>query len=683
MTRRDDSTELFTKSGLDLDVDVALASLSATLMHKPPAQFLTAMRRSLDAVRGLVADLRERESATASETLGRFDDAMLIIADAAAVASVARNGHPDKALREAADTSEQEIEALSTELQLDRGVYDALLAAQEAAAADADALDPAGRHFLKKTIDQMRRGGVDRDEETRKQVRALRDELVLIGQEFGRNIIEDVRTVELDPSELDGLPDDYVRNHPPNAQGKVVLSTDNTDYVPFITYATRGAARERMWRTYRQRARGKNLDVLDRMLRRRWELAQLLGYSSFAALETENKMIGTDDKAASFIAEIAAAASARAERDYAALLERKRKDDPGAVAVDNWDSAYLSDRVCDERYGFSSQAVRPYLEYGRVKAGVLEAMSRLFGVAFVAPVDERVKGGAWHDQVEIHEVVDNETQRLLGRIYLDMHPREGKYKHYAQFSVRTGVQRAGRHRAPEGALLCNFPDPQKGLALLDLDQLRTFFHEFGHLMHHLLGGHTRWAGVSGVATEWDFVEAPSQLLEEWAWDWETLARFAVHHETGEVVPRALIDKARAADQFGKGLWARTQMFYAALSLEYHRRDPSSFDTTALMAELQAKYLPFPFVPGTSFQTSFGHLAGYSAVYYTYMWSLVIAKDLFSRWQTSSMADSAPARDYRKQVLEPGGSRPAAELCQAFLGRSYDVAAFRSWLDGTA
>jgi thimet oligopeptidase len=681
VTRGDDSQELYTKSGIDLDVDVSLASLASSLMQEAPSTFLVAMRRSLDSVRAQVGRIREGASANAAETMARYDDAMLLLGDAAALASLARNAHPSKELREAADTAEQEIEALATEVSLDRGVYDALMRAQVEVDADANALDPPGRHLLDKTLKAMRRGGVDRDDTTRARVRALRDELVLIGQEFGKNIIEDVRTVEVDPAELAGLPEDYVRNHPPRADGKIALTTDNTDYVPFVTYARNGQARERLWRAYRQRARGKNLGVLDRMLARRHELASLLGYPSYAALETENKMIATAGKAAAFIEEIATAAKARAERDYQALLERKRKDEPGAATVEGWDAAYLSDRVCDERYGFSSQSARPYLEYGRVARGVLDTMARLFGVAF----EDAGTGhpGAWHAQVQVYEVLDEATRKPVGRIYLDMHPREGKYKHYAQFTVRTGVQRPGRHRTPEGALLCNFPDPHKGLALLDLDQLRTFFHEFGHLMHHLLGGHTRWAGVSGVATEWDFVEAPSQLVEEWAWDWDTLARFARHHETNEPLPKSLLDKARAADQFGKGLWARQQMFYAAISLEYHQRDPKTFDTTELLAELQARYLPYPFVPGTAFQASFGHLSGYSAVYYTYMWSLVIAKDLFSRFTQAGLADATPARDYRKQVLEPGGSRPAAELCQAFLGRPYDVVAFRSWLDGGA
>ena len=676
------SGTMFTKSGLDLDVDASLATLSAMLMSKGPEVYLQTTRRALEAVRALIEALKSKLSMRPSESLARYDDALLLLGDAAALASVCRNAHPERALRDAADTAEQEIEALSTELQLDRGVYDALVAALADAASD-DALEPGGRHLLEKTVKAMRRGGVDRDLATRTTVRALRDELVQIAQEFGRNIIEDVRSIELDAADLEGLPEDYLGNHPANSNGKVTLTTDNADYVPFVTYCKRGAARERMWRAYRQRAQDKNLAVLDRLLQKRHALAALLGYPSFAALETEDKMIGTVDHAAAFIDEIAEAARARCDRDYAALLARKHADEPSATRVDGWDAAYLSDRVCEERYGYSSQTMRPYLEYTRVAAGVLDTMSRLFDVKFQELTDEYARVAAWHPLVTIFDVVDAQRGTVLGRVYLDMHAREGKYKHYAQFSVRTGVERPGRRRLPEGALICNFPDPHKGLALLDLDQTRTFFHEFGHLMHHLLGGHTRWAGVSGVATEWDFVEAPSQLLEEWAWDWETVTRFATHHETGEPLPRALLDKARAADSFGKGLWARQQMFYAAISLEYHRRDPKSFDTSALLAELQARYIPYAFVPGTAFQASFGHLSGYSAVYYTYMWSLVIAKDLYSRFVEAGLKDPAPARAYRRAILEPGGSRPAAELCEAFLGRPYNVTAYRSWLDSSA
>jgi thimet oligopeptidase len=262
-----------------------------------------------------------------------------------------------------------------------------------------------------------------------------------------------------------------------------------------------------------------------------------------------------------------------------------------------------------------------------------------------------------------------------------MHPREGKYKHYAQFTLVNGAR--GR-RLPEGVLMCNFPRPEGDEpALMEHDGVKTFFHEFGHLLHHVLGGHTEWAGISGVATEWDFVEAPSQMLEEWVWDVGTLQSFARHVETGAPIPAELIERARRADEYGKGLWVRQQMFYAAVSLELHARDPRGLDTTRLTAELQNKYTPFKYVENTYFHESFGHLDGYSAIYYTYMWSLVIAKDLFSVFQREGLSNPQPALRYRRAVLEPGGGRPAAELVHHFLGRDYDFAAYQKWLDAGA
>jgi thimet oligopeptidase len=259
-----------------------------------------------------------------------------------------------------------------------------------------------------------------------------------------------------------------------------------------------------------------------------------------------------------------------------------------------------------------------------------------------------------------------------------MHPREAKYKHFAQFTLASG--QAGV-RLPEGVLVCNFPRPAPGApALLEHRDVETFFHEFGHLLHHVLGGHTRWAAQSGVATEWDFVEAPSQMLEEWVWDPAVLATFARHVETGQPIPADLVRRMKAADEYGKGLGVRQQMFYAAASLELHRRDPAGLDTTALGAELQERYTPFRHVEGTYFLESFGHLDGYSAIYYTYMWSLVIAKDLFGPFQAAGLMSPEPARRYRKAILEAGGSKPAAELVKDFLGRSSSFDAYERWLN---
>lgn len=631
-----------------------------------PETFTRVSRTDLDRARSCVEQLK-RSSGIAALSL--YDQAMAALGDAANRASVCRNAHPLAPMREAAERAEQEVDALSTEISLDRGVFDAL------SGIDASHEDPATRHYLQKTLRDFRRAGVDKDEATRNRIRALRDELLKIGQEFGNNIKDDVRSLEVAPEELDGLPDDFRQAHAPGANGKVKLTTDNTDYVPFVTYAKSGAARERLWRLYRLRAHPKNLDVLSRMLSRRAELAGILGYPSWAAYATEDKMIASAQNAADFIEKIARASKARMERDYQQLLERKRKDDPAAADVSSWDSAYYQERIKAEQYGFDAQAARPYFEYSRVKQGVLETTAAMFGVEY-RPVKS---APTWHPDVEAHDVF--EKGELIGRIYLDMHPRDGKYKHYAQFPLISGI--AGE-RLPEGVLMCNFPQPKKEPgappALMEYGDVKTFFHEFGHLLHHLLGGGTRWVGLSGVATEWDFVEAPSQMLEEWVWDPEVLGRFARHHQTGAPIPADWVKKARAADEYGKGLWVRQQMFYAATSLELHRRDPKGLDTTRVMAELQSRYTPFKYVEDTYFHESFGHLDGYSAIYYTYMWSLVIAKDLFSVFQKQGLMSREPAQRYRSRILEPGGSKPAAELVADFLGRPYSFEPYERWLN---
>ena len=639
---------------------------AARLLAGGAEAFRAASRADMDRARDQAARARDLARARGGEeVVEAFDQAFAPLAEAAARAALARNVHPDEALRAAAEACEQEVEALSTELSLDRGLYQALSSVEVAAA------DPATRWYVEKSLRDFRRAGVDRDEATRARVQALREELVRIGQEFGRNIKDDVRRLEVDPAELEGLPDDWRRVHPPGPDGKVVLTTDNTDYVPFMTYSRSGRAREALWRLYRQRGHPRNLEVLSRMLERRAELAALLGYRSWADYVTEDKMIGSERAAADFIARISAIAGPRMQRDHAQLVERKRREAPDADRVDPWDSAYLGERIKAEQYGFDAREVRPYFEYRRVRQGVLDLTGRLFGIAY-RPVEG---APTWHPEVEVFDVLEGE--RPLGRIYLDMHPREGKYKHYAQFTLANG--RAG-HRLPEGVLVCNFPRPGAEPALLEHADAKTFFHEFGHLLHHVLGGHTRWSGQSGVATEWDFVEAPSQMLEEWVWDARSLQTFARHVETGEPIPTELVARMRAADEYGKGLQMRQQMFYAALSLELHRRDPSGLDTTRLVAELQEAYTPFRHVEGTYFQESFGHLDGYSAIYYTYMWSLVIAKDLFTVFQREGLLSPEPAARYRRAVLEAGGSRPAAELVEAFLGRPHGFEAFQRWLE---
>lgn len=602
------------------------------------------------------------------EVLELFDEATAILSDASARASVVRNSHPDVAMRDVADEAEQAFEKLSTDISLDRGVFDVLVAL------DVSKQDLPTQHWAKRVLRDFRRAGVDRDEATRNQVKQLSEELVRIGQAFGTHIREDVRSVEVAPSALEGMPEDYLRGHPVGANGLVRISTDTPDYLPFMTYSKDGAARESLWRTYRQRGFPKNVTVLEELLAKRHALASLLGYRSWAAYATEDKMIRSEQAAADFIEKIAEASGARCQRDYDALLARKRKEEPKAEKVNPWDQAYLEDRISAEQYSFDSRAVRPYFEYSRVKEGVLSISARMFGITY-APVPDAPR---WHPDVEVYDVLQD--GKALGRFFLDMHPREGKYKHAAQFTLATGK---AQKRLPEGVLMCNFPRPGKEAALMQHSDVKTFFHEFGHLLHHIFGGHTRWAGLSGVRTEWDFVEAPSQMLEEWAWDAPSLATFARHFETNEPLPAETIARMKRADEFGKGLWVRQQMFYAAMSLELYRRAPKDLNPVALVRELQGRYTPFPYVENSYFHLSFGHLDGYSAIYYTYMWSLVIAKDLFTVFKNHGLLNAKAAAQYRRSILEPGGSQDAADLVKDFLGRDYDFGAYQEWLDSAA
>ena len=633
------------------------------LLAGSPEGLVLANRRDMDLARARVAHLKAMPGPrTVEEALAAYDEAATALSDASSRASVARNAHPSAAVREAGERCEQEVDALATELSLDRGIYDALREI------DASAAEAPTRHYLHRLLRDFRRAGVDKDDPTRARIRALNDELVRIGQDFSRNIRDDVRWIDVEPEELAGLPEDYVRARPPGPGGKVRITTDTPDYVPFLNYARSSPARERLWRVYRQRAHPRNLDALARLLERRHELAGLLGYPSWAAYATEDKMIGSAQAAGDFVARISAAAEARMRSDYQALLERKRRDDPSAERVEAWDSLVLTEDVRKERHGFEAQQVRPYFELSRVQEGVLDVTARLFGLEYHPVRDAPV----WHSDVTCFDVLDE--GRTVGRFYLDLFPRAGKYKHAAQFTLRSG--QAGR-ALPEAALLCNFPRPGE---LLEHAEVVTFFHEFGHLLHHLLGGHTRWGGLSGVRTEWDFVEAPSQMLEDWCWDPGVLSGFARHHQSGAPIPADLIARMRAADEFGKGLRVRQQMYYAAVSLAFHGADPRSLDTTSVMARLQETLTPFRYVPETYFHESFGHLEGYSALYYTYMWSLVIAKDLFGAFRSEGLMNRSVALRYRKAVLEPGGGAKAADLVRGFLGREYDFRAFEEWLN---
>lgn len=612
----------------------------------------------LATARRLVDELRATPPTTTLDALRQWDEVSRHLGNVAAMGSLLANVHPQEEVRTSCERAEVEVDRLATSLRQDRELYD-VFAALDPAGLDADAA-----RLLDKVLRDFRRAGVDRDDATRARLAAINERLTALDQELGRNTRDDVRTVTAPAERFAGLPEDWLEAHPADASGNVTATTDYPDSVPVRTFAHDAALRHEMTVAFLTRGYPQNEPLLHEIFALRHELATLVGYADWASYDAEVKMIGTGPAIPEFIDKIAAAAEEPMRRDLAVLLARYREDHPDADVIAGSDATYYQEVVRREQYDVDAQQVRRYFDFAKVRQGLLDVTSRLFGLTYTEVPD----APTWHEDVTTYDVTLAGEAAPFARIHLDLHPRPGKYKHAAQFTLTDGV--AGR-QLPEGVLVCNF-----SRGLMEHDHVTTLFHEFGHLVHHVLGGRGAWTRFAGVATEWDFVEAPSQMLEEWAWDADVLATFATD-ASGTPIPADLVARMRAADDYGKGIYARVQMFYAAMSYWFHTSRPA--DLTAAMRELQARYSPFPYVDGTHMFASFGHLAGYSSAYYTYMWSLVIAKDMFSAFDPADPFAPDVAIRYRDRVLAPGGSRDAADLVADFLGRPYSYDAFAGWL----
>ncbi|HEX3222432.1 MAG TPA: M3 family metallopeptidase [Nocardioides sp.] len=616
----------------------------------------------LDRARDLIAALKAERPSAAAELLERWNDLNLALTNAFAASSLVQQVHPDAAVREQAERAQLEAHKLLTDLSLDREIYDLMVvddAEQRTSGLDDDA--ERVRNFA---LRDFRRAGVDRDPETRDRIRAINERATELGQTFERNIRDDDTTVKVRPEQLAGLPQDWVESHPVGDDGLVELSLEYPDVVPMLTFATDRDARVAVSTAFNNRAWPVNDDVLVELMALRQEHATLLGYDGWPAYDAETKMIETGDAIAAFIDKISKAAESSAIRDRDVLLARVRQDRPDAEVLDAADTRYYTETIKREQHRVDAQEVRRYFSFDRVRQGLLDVTGRLFGLRY-----EPVEAPSWHEDVASYDV--SLAGKRIGRIHLDLHPRANKFSHAAQFTLTDGL--AGR-QLPEGVLVCNFPR-----GLMEHDDVVTLFHEFGHLVHHVLGGHQRWARFAGVATEWDFVEAPSQLLEEWAWDAGVLEGFATD-EGGTPIPADLVARMRRAEDFGKGMQARNQMFYAALSYRIHQDPPADGEAiTALSRELQAAYSMTTPLPDTHFHAAFGHLDGYSSGYYTYMWSLVIAKDLFSAFDRDDLFAPEVAARYRDRILAQGGRRDAADLVEDFLGRPFGFESFADWL----
>ena len=598
--------------------------------------------------------------------LNKLNNMDLILDFQLSRAGLYSNVHPNKDVRSAAEVCEQRFVEASTDIGLSRTIYDQLKRV------DMAKLSVTDKRYLEHLLRDYRHSGVDKDQATRDEIKKLSEEINLIGQQFERNYREGGKKIELaSAKELNGLPEDYIERHKPNADGKIIITTDTPDYMPIMQYAKSDALREQLYRAYRDMAYPDNKLVLASLMAKRYELAQILGYPDYATYVTEDKMIKSPQNAQEFIDKVSALATPLAQQEYQVLLKRLKKINAKATQVDDWQKMYLQELIKKEKYQVDAQQIRQYFPFAKVQQGIFDLIQTMFGVT-IRPWQTET----WHASVKAFEIVDN--NQVIGRFYLDMHPREGKYKHAAQFGIQSGIKGV---QLPIAALVCNFPGGENPNEFMEHSDVETYLHEFGHLLHTLFSGELDRVAFSGTRTEWDFVEAPSQMLERWVWDAETLASFA-RNQKGEAIPKSLVKKMRAGRDFGRGLWTKHQLFYAATSLNVYNKNPAEIDLDKFTAKIQATYSPFGYVDGTHFYASFGHLNGYSAIYYTYMWSLVIASDMFSEFEKQGLRNPEIAQRYRKLVLAPGGSKDAADLVQDFLGRPFSFEAFTESLEKT-
>jgi thimet oligopeptidase len=618
----------------------------------------------------LAALLAAEAPRTPENSLRHYDEAIEQLTLAGAQAGVLNSVAADKAVRDQAQEEAQRVAMAGSALSLNRQVYEAL------SAIDLEGSSAATRHFVQRTLLGYRLAGVDKDQATRDHLQALHEKATRLSLEFSRNIQEGGKTIEASEAELDGLPEDYLARHPAKkdgagAEGQVTLTTDQPDMQPVMTFASSAALRQRMFLAYNTRAYPANQQILLDLLATRQEIATVLGFRSWADLATADQMMGSAANVRTFLAKLDEASRDGARREHELIVSFARSRHPDLEAIDITSRAYWYEQFRRSAFDFDSQSVRPYFPYAQVEAGVLETAARLFKIEF-----RRSDAAAWHPAVSVFDVFDD--GRRVGRFYLDMHPRDGKDKWFSAAPIVTGV----RGRAmPEAALICNFPSgDENDPGLLQYNDVVTFFHEFGHLMHAILGGQTEWAGLSGFATEGDFIEVPSQMLEEFFRDEKLLQAFAKHYQTGETLASETIQKMKLAGAFGRADWVRAQLYYTTLSLDLHDRDPAGLDLDATTKRLYQTLQPWTWMEGNRMYASFGHLTGYSSNYYTYAFDKVIALDFFAQFDPADLLGCDAGSRYRRAVLEQGGSKPGRQMVRDFLGRDEEFSAFSEWLN---
>lgn len=575
--------------------------------------------------------------------------------------------HPDKSVRDAAQSAEERLQKWQSDLVFRRDLYQAI---EEYAATDeASRLVGEDRRLFEFTQRDFRRAGHALTDEERAEVQRLRTRLVELGVAFNRNIDEFEDGLDLTREQLTGLPDDYIARLTEGAEkGTYRVSLDYPDYYPFMDSAEDRELRRQIQFKFYNKAVEANLPILEETVRIRHRIAEIFGMPSWAHYGMEEKMAKDPKVVEEMYAGIVPTLTAKGKEEIADL---------GATLGDGrpegWDHRYLHTKIRKERFGVDPNDVAAYFPLQQVLDGMFDITGEVFGLSYRR--HESIT--AWHQDVMAYDILDAASGELLATFYMDLFPREGKFGHAAAFDIVPG------HPDPEGfvtpvtAIVANFTKPTADTpSLLQHQEVVTLFHEFGHVLHNSLGrsGHVRFAGYN---TEWDFVEAPSQIMEHWCWDADVLRRFARHHKTGEPIPDTLVDQLVAARNLHIALAMLRQVAFGKLDLAFH--GPGAEKDLHAISRETTEITLFPFHEGTFYAAAFGHLFGYDAGYYGYLWSKVYGDDMFSRFEAEGVLSPDVGREYRFKVLGPGGSKDPMEILRDFLGREPDQRAFVRYL----
>ena len=577
-------------------------------------------------------------------------------------------------IREAAHAAEEKLDTFATALGFDEGLYNAVLAF--AGSAEGRGLSGVEARLVERTLRDFRRNGLELDAAKRAPLQEAKERLVSLGIEFRRNIDEYEDAILVSKDDLAGLPDAYIanlRSEDVDGQTRYRVSLDYPELYPFLESSPDEALREELFRKNHNKAASANVDLLEKAIALRHEAAALLGFDSWATYALQVKMAKTPQTALDFLVDLEAKVRVKAEGDLADFAQAKRDETGTSAPVHIWDWRYYQQQVLRKVHSVDPFQVAEYFPLDACLDGLFDVYQRLVKVRFVA----RESGGAWHPDVRYFDIVDERdgsAGEVVGHFYMDLHPRPGKFGHAAAFTLRSGRGLpGGDYQSPISAIVANFTKPSAETpSLLRHSEVVTLFHEFGHILHQTL---TRapYVRFSGTRVERDFVEAPSQMLEHWCWEPEVLRGFTRHFQSGDPLPDDLLQRMVGAKNVGSGIAALRQLFFSRLDLAYHGPGASK-DSDQIARDLHG-ITGFPFPEDTHFQAGFGHLFGYDAGYYGYMWSKVYGDDMYTRFEAAGLDDDSVGDDYRRGILERGGSVDGEVLVRDFLGREPDSAAF--------